>query len=120
MPQVVQAPPFAPHAWADGVVQVWPEQHPPGHVVPLQFAQDPALQMRPPQSPHTAPPAPHACGSLPGSQLAPLQQPLQDLPSQTHLPPEQRCPLTHAGPVPHVQLPVAEQPSPVSPQVWHD
>ena len=57
---------------------------------------------------------------MPGSQLAPLQQPLHDLPSQMHLPPEQRCPVTQAGPVPHVQPPVVEQPSPVSPQVWHD
>ena len=60
MPQAVQAPPFAPHARAEGVVHVWAEQHPPGHVVPLQFAHEPALQMRPPQSPHVAPPAPHA------------------------------------------------------------
>jgi hypothetical protein len=50
IPHVVHAPPFAPHAVADGTVHVCPVQQPFGQVVPLQFAQVPALQMRPPQS----------------------------------------------------------------------
>jgi hypothetical protein len=82
IPQAEQAPPAAPHARADGVVHVWPEQQPLGHVVPLQFAHEPPLQMRPPQSPHRAPPAPQRCGSLPGSHVEPLQQPLHDCASQ--------------------------------------
>jgi hypothetical protein len=83
IPQLVHAPPLAPHAVADGVVHVCPVQQPFGQVVPLQFAQDPALQMRPMQFWHAAPPAPHCPPALPGSQLVPLQQPLHDWLSQT-------------------------------------
>ncbi len=121
IPQGPHAPPPAPQAVDDGAVHVCPEQQPFGHVVWLQSAQEPALQMRPPQSSHMAPPAPQPCGSLPGSQLVPLQQPLHDWLSQMHLPPEQRWPVTQAGPIPHVQVPfTGEQPSPLSPHVWHD
>jgi hypothetical protein len=90
IPHALHAPPLAPHAVADGVVQVWPEQQPFGQVVPLQFAQDPALQMRPMQSEHAAPPVPHWLPALPGSQVVPLQHPAHDCGSQTHWPPEQR------------------------------
>ncbi len=31
--QLVHEPPSAPHAVGDGVVHVWPEQHPFGHEV---------------------------------------------------------------------------------------
>jgi len=121
IPQGAHAPPPAPQAVADGAVHVCPEQQPLGHVVPLQSAQEPALQMRPPQSSHMAPPAPQPCGSLPGSQLVPLQQPLHDWLSQTHMPPEQRWPVAQAGPIPHVQVPfTGEQPSPLLPHVWQD
>jgi hypothetical protein len=39
--------------------------------------------------------------------------------SQTHVPPEQRCPLEHAGPPPQVHVPPDEQPSPADPHDWH-
>jgi hypothetical protein len=56
-----------------------------------------------------APPVPHALCDGRAHRL-PVQQPLaQEVASQTHLPPEQRWPLTHAGPVPHAQAAVAEQ-----------
>lgn len=41
---VEHAPPFAPHAPADGVVHVDPEQHPAGQVVELHPAHAPPLQ----------------------------------------------------------------------------
>jgi hypothetical protein len=56
---------------------------------------------------------------LPGSQVAPLQHPLQVVPSHTQLPPEQCCPVEHGGPPPHVHAPPEEQPSPAEPQARH-
>jgi hypothetical protein len=90
-PHWMHPPPFAPQAVAVGIiVHVGPEQHPVGHVV-LHPAHVPALQMsfvgQPLQRP---PPEPHAACVLPGSQVAPLQHPLQLFPSHTQLPPEQR------------------------------
>jgi hypothetical protein len=66
------------------------------------------------------PPAPHAAFVLPGSHVLPLQHVLHDVLSQTHMPPEQCCPVEQAGWPPHVHLPVdSEHPSPVVPQLWH-
>lgn len=43
-------------------------------------------------------------------QVRPEQQPVgQDVASQTHVPPLQRCPVAQAGPAPHLQLPPAAQ-----------
>jgi hypothetical protein len=43
-------------------------------------------------------------------QVLPLQQPVgHDVASQAHAPPTQRCPLPHAGPLPHVHAPASEQ-----------
>lgn len=86
MPHAMHEPPAAPHAEAEGVVQVDPEQHPFGQEVPLQLVQAPALQMRPMQSWHVAPPAPHCDSTLPGSHVLPSQQPLHDWGSHTQWP----------------------------------
>jgi hypothetical protein len=85
-PQVVHEPPLTPQATTEGVVHVCPEQHPLGHVVSLQSAHAPALQMRPMQSWHVAPPAPQAFSALPVSHVVPVlsQQPAHDWGSHTH------------------------------------
>lgn len=49
---------------------------------------------------------------MPGRHVVPWQQPLHEVPSHTHAPATQRWPVPQAAPAPHVQLPVAEQPSP--------
>jgi hypothetical protein len=118
-PHWMHPPPFAPQAVAVGViVHVGPEQHPVGHVV-LHPAHVPALQMSFVGQPlQTPPPEPQAACVLPGSQVAPLQHPLQLFPSHTQLPPEQRWPVEHGGPPPHVHAPPEEHPSPVRPQDW--
>ncbi len=86
MPQAWQAPPAVLHAVTEGVVQVGPEQQPLGHVVLVQLAQTPALQMLPAQVWHVAPPEPQALGELPVSHVVPaaLQQPAHVWGSQTH------------------------------------
>ncbi len=62
--------------------------------------------------------APQAAVVVPGWQVVPWQQPVgQDVASQMHLPPEHTWPLPQAFPPPQVQLPLAEQPSPVVPQL---
>ncbi len=68
-------------------MHVVPEQHPFGHVLPLQLAHVPALQMRFPQSWHCAPPAPHTCSSLPGSHVVPEQHPVHVAGSHSQVPP---------------------------------
>jgi hypothetical protein len=52
---------------------------------------------------------------VPGRQaVLPWQQPVgHDVASQMHCPAMQRRPDSHAGPLPHWQVPVAEQPSAV-------
>ena len=119
-PQDEHAPPLAPHAPTVGVVHVDPEQHPLGHVVPLQPAQAPALQnWFEGQFAHTAPPEPHMPWALPGSHVDPLQQPPHDVLSHTQVPPRQRCPVEQASPPPHVHAPAEEHPSAVAPHAWH-
>jgi hypothetical protein len=44
-------------------------------------------------------------GSVPTSQVAPLQHPAHDWVSQTHLPALQRWPFPQAGPAPHPHVP---------------
>ncbi len=46
---------------------------------------------------------------MPGSHVLPEQQPVQDTESQTHPPSAHCCPVLHAGPVPHWQVPLVEQ-----------
>jgi hypothetical protein len=68
---------------------------------------------------HVLPPAPQAVidGTV---HVCPEQQPPgHDVASHTQLPPEQRCPVPHAGPPLHVHWPVAEQPSPLEPHDVH-
>jgi hypothetical protein len=86
-----QALPLVPHAAAVRVVQIAPVQQPFGQFVALQPVQAPPLQIwLDGQELHSPPPAPHAPWSLPGRQVAPLQQPLHEDVSQMQLPPEQR------------------------------
>ncbi len=91
-----------------------PLQQPPGHDVashthwPLPLHSWPVAHAA-----QVAPPVPHdALDSEPyGSQvpvLPPLQQPLgHDVASHTQTPPRQRFPEGQAGPLPHVQVPLA-------------
>jgi hypothetical protein len=66
------------------------------------------------------PPLPHAAFVAPLVQVAPAQQPFGQLvPSQTHAPATQRCPLAHAAPVPQAQTPVDKHRSAVLPQAAH-
>jgi hypothetical protein len=132
VPHEPQALPPDPHAafWLPGM-HTLPWQHPPGQLAALQ-THAPPTQARPaPQAapvphlhappeheslvvelhtPQDPPPVPHVAVEL-ALQTPPAQQPpAQDVASHTHCPPEHRCPLTQAGPLPHEQLP-AVQPS---------
>lgn len=120
-PHVEQEPPPVPHAPTDGGVHVGPEQQPPAHVVPLQPRRRPRCRNWSMGHPvHIAPPDPHTPWVLPGSHVAPLQQPPHpDLLSHTQAPPRQRCPVEHAGPPPHVHPPLDEHPSAPAPHAWH-
>ena len=116
-PHALHAPPFAPHAIAEGLTHIEPEQQPLGQVVELHPAQLPALQTcGEGHDWHAAPPAPQTPATLPGSHVVPEQHPLHELPSHTQAPPWQCCPVEHAGPAPQVHVPEPEQPSPVVPQ----
>jgi len=60
------------------------------------------------------PPVPHEELLVPATQFAPAQQPPgQETLSQTQLPARHRLPAAQAGPLPHWQLPMVEQPSAV-------
>jgi hypothetical protein len=117
IPQVTQAALPVPQALAEGVVHRLPEQQPLGHVVGLHPAHTPPLQYWVPQSVHAAPPVPHWPWRLPATHVLPLQHPghCEEV-SQTQVPPWQRWPVEHAGPLPHVQAPLEEHPSAVIPQ----
>jgi hypothetical protein len=121
MPQLLHVAPPVPQAAAEGMVQVVPEQQPPGQLAALQPLHAPMLQVWPVGHIVQLPPAaPHALGSVPGWHVLPWQHPFgHDVASQAHVPPEQTCPLAHAVPPPHVQAPLAEQPSAVEPQLTH-
>lgn len=115
----MHAPPPVPQALTEAGVHVWPEQQPFGQVASLQSAHVPALQIKPLQFSHLAPPAPQAIGSLPVMHMLPEQQPSHDWSSQTQTPPEHRWPVPHGSRPPHVHVPDEEQPSPLIPQVPH-
>ena len=109
--QVTQAAPPVPHAMAEpAVVQVEPEQQPPGQLDELQSAHAPPAQLPLAQLWQAAPPVPQAAALLPERQVVPEQQPPgHEVASQTHAPPTQRAPLGHAALAPHTQAPAAEQ-----------
>lgn len=99
--------------------QVWPAPQ----AGPAPQRQTPELQVLvdPEQGPHAAPPVPQLEALwLPKATHTPaLQQPLgHEVESHTQVPPRHRCPLAHAAPAPHWQVPrVAEQRSAVAPQL---
>jgi hypothetical protein len=69
------------------------------------------------------PPVPHALGLFPGAHCvgSVVQQPVHDVESHTHVPPEQYVPVEHAAPPPHVHVPeLLSQPSPLVPHGLHD
>jgi hypothetical protein len=116
--QVTQAAPPSPQVVLDGAAQVEPEQQPPGQLVVLQSLQTPPPQMRPAQFWQTAPPLPQLLLLVPARQVVPEQHPLgHEVRSQTQAPLTQRWPVAHGAPVPHWQVPVAEQRSAPAPQL---
>ncbi len=135
-----QLAPPVPHVALDGALHTLPEQHPEGHEAASQ-TQTPPEQRSP--TPHAAPapqaqlparhesalagshvaqpapPVPHVA-SVDARQTLALQQPLaHDVASQTHAPPTQCWPATHAGPVPQVQVPAAHVSVSVESQTPH-
>jgi len=71
----------------------------------IPFWQPPAGQVW-----QSRPPIPHAPSTFPGWQVLPEQHPLgHDVPSHTQAPATQRCPAPQGAPLPHWQVPVAEQ-----------
>ena len=103
--QAAHEPPDVPHAVTDATMQLEPEQHPVAQFAAVQLAHVPALQAPVAQAEHAVPPVPHAEADVPGMQLVPAQHPAHDVPSQTHAPAAQCCPLAHAGPLPHRHAP---------------
>ncbi len=72
------------------------------------------------QSVHEPPPVPQAIDEGVVQTLF-WQQPVgHEVASHTHLPPVHSCPVAHAVAPPQVQLPLAEQPSAVEPQLVHE
>ncbi len=139
MPQAMHAAPPVPQADADGVVHVVPWQQPLGHDVPLHTHAPPEQRW---PAPHAGP-GPHwqapltqesAIVALQATQaeppvpqadtegvvhIVPWQQPFgHDVPSHAHVPPKQRWPAPHAGPVPHLQTPLTQAFAPM-PQFTH-
>lgn len=111
MSQPTHTPAPLPQAATDGLLQVAPEQQPPGQLIALHPLQRPASQVCPAgQVSQAPPPAPHDCGVVPGAHRPCAQQPVgQEVPSHTQVLATQRWPTAHAAPLPHRQLPVAEQ-----------
>ncbi len=76
-----------------------------------------------PQATQDAPAVPQAATAVPDWQLVPSQQPAAHCPGPEqlvmHVPPVQVWPAPQAAAPPHVQVPVAEQPSAVLPQLTH-
>ena len=110
--QALHAAPLVPH-WVTvtGVMQVAPLQHPDAQLVELQPTQAWAVQLPPPQEAHAPPPVPHSVESVPALHWPEaLQQPIGQLvASQTHVPPEQRCPVAQAAPAPQAQAPAVQR-----------
>ena len=104
------APPL-PQAATEGLLQVAPEQQPPGQLIALHPLQRPAPQVCPAgQVSQAPPPAPHDAAVLPATHIPCAQHPLgQDVPSHTQVLARQRCPTAQTAPLPQRQPPVAEQ-----------
>jgi hypothetical protein len=104
------APPL-PQAATDGVLQVLPEQQPLGQLVALHPLHTPPVHTCPAgHTPHAAPPAPHDAAVVPATHAPLAQHPLgHDVPSHTQVLATQRWPAAQATPLPHRQVPVAEQ-----------
>jgi len=117
-----QAEPLVPHEPTAAVWHVVPEQHPVAQLVGVQVAQ--ACETHGPlQLAQIAPPLPHAAAVPPGWHVpvADVQHPTHDVESQTHIPPEHRCPAAQGDPVPQRQLPDASYVSAsVELHAWHD
>ena len=111
----MQRSPPKPHADSERGSHVGPEQQPVGHVAahPLHV---PRVQLSPAgQLWHDAPPLPQAPTASPSWQAPAAQHPAgHDTPSHTQAPLRHRWPGEHAGPMPQLQTPAAEQPSVVS------
>lgn len=104
--------PFAPHCVGEDTLHVVPLQQPFGHetsvhwhmppthccpaahgvLEPHWHCPEPQLSERRSQAVHRLPVRPHAATLVLVTQVLPWQQPLHDAASQTHVPPEQRCP----------------------------
>jgi hypothetical protein len=86
-----QATAPTPQAETDGVWQVAPEQQPPAQFDELQALHRPPEQVcGEGHASQAQPPLPHASSELPATQVEPAQQPLQEVTSQTQVPPAHR------------------------------
>jgi hypothetical protein len=91
MSQVTHAEPAVPQAFRPAGEQVVPEQQPFAQLLAVQPLHTPPEQVWVPQFWQVAPPLPQEASAVPATQLVPAQQPLgHDVPSHTHVPPEQR------------------------------
>jgi hypothetical protein len=107
--QATHAAPFAPQVARAGWKQVEPEQQPLGQLLALQPLQAPLAQLCPVgHCTQPLPPTPQAVALVPAMQLFPLQQPAQEVASQTHAPATHSCPAAQAAPLPHAQIPDAQ------------
>ena len=105
-----QAPPAVPQLFTDGMLQVLPVQQPLAQVWALHPAQAPLKQPWPiGQIAHMLPAAPQDWVVLPGRQVVPLQQPLQESALQTHWPPRHCWVSAHEGPLPQRQAPATQE-----------
>ena len=78
----------------------------------MQLLQTPLMQPPVGQDWQPSPLVPQAASLLPGMHTPPAQQPdAHETPSQTQAPPRQCRPVPQGAPVPHRQLPSAEQAS---------
>lgn len=113
MSQAMHVEPPPPHALTVGEeMHAEPEQQPVGQLAAPQLEHEPAAQVLPPvHAVHVEPAEPHDTVVVPARHVVPSQHPAHEVPSQTHAPPAQCWPTVHAAPPPHVQVPVAEQPS---------
>jgi hypothetical protein len=103
----VHAPAAVPHVVTDAEWHVSPEQQPSGHTQPLHT---PPLHCSvAPQGAQALPPLPQAEVASPVWHVVPLQHPLHEEVSQTHLPSMQRCPVVHASADPQRHVPSAVQ-----------
>jgi hypothetical protein len=119
MSHAEQAAPLVPHVVKDDVSHAAPAQHPVGQFWGVHPVHTCDVQVWGEGQPEQVEPCvPHAAVVVPAMQTFPLQHPLgHELALQTHTPPEQICPLTHAAAPPHVQVPDVLHPSAVAPHV---